>query len=97
MFEMSKQNHYHELNQVLPNNKQRESSGDAYGFYRYGLQIYYGLFLKEYFPRTQERLERDCLEHYRERLSSHWSIIQASLLLLTGEAEIISGFALVFD
>ena len=34
-----------------------------YVFYRYALQIYYGLLLKEHLPRTQERLKRDCLEH----------------------------------
>ena len=26
--------------------------------YRYALQIYYGLLLKEHLPRTQERLDR---------------------------------------
>ena len=31
------------------------------------LQIYYGLLLKEHLPRTQERLEFDCLEHHCER------------------------------
>ena len=31
------------------------------------LQICYGLLLKEYLPRTQEKLESDCLEHHRER------------------------------
>ena len=38
-----------------------------YRFYKYVLQIYYGLLLKEHLPRTQERLERDCLEHHCER------------------------------
>ena len=31
------------------------------------LQIYYGLLLKEHLPRTQEKLERVCLEHHCER------------------------------
>ena len=31
------------------------------------LQIYYGLLLKEHLPRTQKRLEHDCLEHHCER------------------------------
>ena len=31
------------------------------------LEIYYGLLLKEHLPRTQEKLERDCLEFYCER------------------------------
>ena len=31
------------------------------------LQIYYGLLLKEHLPRTQEKLERACLEHHCER------------------------------
>ena len=31
------------------------------------MQIYYGLFLKEHLPRTQEKLERDCLKHHCER------------------------------
>ena len=29
--------------------------------------IYYGLLLKEHLPRTQEKLERDCLEHHCKR------------------------------
>ena len=31
------------------------------------LQIYYGLFLEEHLPRTQEKLERGCLEHHCEK------------------------------
>ena len=31
------------------------------------LLIYYGLLLKEHLPRTQEKLERACLEHHCER------------------------------
>ena len=57
-----------------------------YGFYVYTLQIYYGLLLKAYLSRTQERLERDCLEHYCERSFKlcNWSSFQVSLFLLTG-------------
>ena len=29
--------------------------------------MYYGLLLKEHLPRTQEKLERDCLEHHCKR------------------------------
>ena len=56
------------------------------------LQIYYGLLLKEHLLRTQEKLERDCLEHHCERSLKlcDWSIIQVSLLSLTGEAEIVN-------
>ena len=39
------------------------------------LQIYYGLLLKEHLPRTQESLERDCLEHNSERsLKGLWLV-----------------------
>ena len=57
-----------------------------YDFYRYALQIYCGLLLKEYLPRIQERLKRDCLEHNCERSLKlcDWSSIQVSLFLLTG-------------
>ena len=56
-----------------------------YGFYRYVLQIYNDLLLKEHLPETQERLERYCLEHYCERSLKlcDWSSIQVSLFLLT--------------
>ena len=52
------------------------------------LQIYYGLLLKEHLRRTQEKLERDCLEHHCERSLKFcdWSRTQTSLFLLTGEA-----------
>ena len=51
------------------------------------LQIYYALLLKEHLPRTQEKLEHDCLEHHCERSLklSDWSSTQVSLFLLTGE------------
>ena len=51
------------------------------------LQIFYGLLLKEYLPRTQENLEHDCVEHHCERSLklSDWPSTQASLFLLTGE------------
>ena len=56
------------------------------------LQIYYGLLLKEYLPRTQEKLERACLEHHCERSEKlcDWSSTQVSLFLLTGEAGIVN-------
>ena len=62
-----------------------------YGFYRYVLQIYYGLLLKEHLPGTQERPERDCLENYCERLLKlcDWASIQVSLFLLTRGAELV--------
>ena len=52
------------------------------------LQIYYGLLLKQHLQRTQEKLERDCLEHHCERSLKFcdWSRTQTSLFLLTGEA-----------
>ena len=51
------------------------------------LQIYYGLLLKEHLPRTQEKLEHDCLEHHCERSLKlpDWSSTQGSLCLLTEE------------
>ena len=56
------------------------------------LQIYYGLLLKEHLPRTQKRLEHDCLEHHCERSLKlcDWSSTQVSLFLLTGEAGIVN-------
>ena len=56
------------------------------------LQIYYGLLLKEPLPRTQEKLERDCLEHRCERSLklSDWSSTPVSLFLLTGDAGIVN-------
>ena len=56
------------------------------------LQIYYGLLLKEHLPRTQVKLERDCLEHYCERSFKFrdWSNTQVSLFLLTGKAGIVN-------
>ena len=46
------------------------------------------LLLKEYLPRTQDKLERACLEHHCERSLKlcDWSSTQVSLFLLTGEA-----------
>ena len=38
-----------------------------YGFYRYDLQIYYGLLWKEDLPVTQQTLERDFLGYHYER------------------------------
>ena len=48
--------------------------------------------LKEQLPRTQEKLERACLEHHCERPLKlcDWSSIQVSLFLLTGEAGIVN-------
>ena len=56
------------------------------------LQINYDLLLKEHLPRTQERLERDCLEHHCERTLKlcNWSRTQVSLFLLTGETRIVT-------
>ena len=56
------------------------------------LQIYYGLLLKEPLPRTQEKLERDCLEHRcgRSLKLSDWSSTPVSLFLLTGDAGIVN-------
>ena len=51
------------------------------------------LLLKEHLPRTQETLERDCLEHHCERLLKlcNWSSIQVSFFtLLTGGDGIVS-------
>ena len=56
------------------------------------LQIYYGL-LKEHLPRTQEKLERDCLEHHCKGSLKFcdWSSTQVSLFFfLTGEAGIVN-------
>ena len=63
-----------------------------YGFSRYAFRIYYGLLLKEHLPRTQERLERDCLDHHCERSLKlfNWPNIQVSLFLLTGGAGIVN-------
>ena len=56
------------------------------------LQIYYDLLLKEYLPRTQEKLERDCLQHHCEKSLKlcDWSSTQVSFSLLMGEAEIVN-------
>ena len=56
------------------------------------LQIYFGLLLKEYLPRTQEMLEHDCLEHHCERSLKlcGWPSTQVSLLLLTGKTGIVT-------
>ena len=50
------------------------------------------LLLKEHFPRTREKLERDCLEHHSERSLKlcDWSSTQIGLFLLTGEAGIVN-------
>ena len=58
----------------------------------YSFQIYYDLLLKEHFPRAQERLEYDCLEHYCERSLKlcNWSSIQVSLFLLTGGTGLVN-------
>ena len=47
------------------------------------LQIYYGLLLKEHLPRTQKRLEHDCLEHHCERSLKlcDWSSTQVSFFI----------------
>ena len=56
------------------------------------LHIYYRLLLKEHLPRTQEKLERDCLKHHCERSLKlcDWSSTRVSLFLLTGEARIVN-------
>ena len=56
------------------------------------LQIYCSLLLEEHLPRNQEKLERDCLEHHRERSLKFcdWPSTQVSLFLLTGEAGIVN-------
>ena len=56
------------------------------------LQIYYGLLLKEHLPRTQEKLERGCLDcHCKRSLKlCDWSSTQVSLFLLAGEAGIVN-------
>ena len=56
------------------------------------LQIYYGLLLKKHLPRAQEKLERDCMEHYCERSLKlcGWSTTQVRLFLLRGEAGIVN-------
>ena len=56
------------------------------------LQIYYGLLLKEHLPITQEKLEREWLEHHCERSLElcDWQGTQVSLFLLTGEAGIVN-------
>ena len=52
------------------------------------LQIYHDFLLKKHLPRTQEKLERACLEHHCERSLKlcDWSSSPVSLFLLTGEA-----------
>ena len=56
------------------------------------LQIYYGLLLKEHLPRTQEKLERVCLEHHCERSLKlcDWSSTQVSFFLLKLEVVIVN-------
>ena len=56
------------------------------------LQIYHSLLLKEHLPRTQEKLERYCLEHHCERSLKlrDWSSTQESLFLLTREAGVVN-------
>ena len=51
------------------------------------LQIYYGLLLKEHLLITQEKPERDCLEHHCEISFKlcNWSSTQVYLFLLTEE------------
>ena len=63
-----------------------------YGFYRFFLQIYYGLMLKKYLPRTEKRLECDCLEDHCEGLLKlcDLSRIQVSFFLLTRGAGIVN-------
>ena len=64
-----------------------------YDFYKYALlQIYFGLLLKKHLPRTQENLERACLEHHCKRSLKlcDWSSSQVSLFLLTREAGIVN-------
>ena len=64
-----------------------------YGFYRYALQVYYGLLLKEHLPRTREMLDRECLEHHCERSLKlcNWASIHVSLfILLIGGAVIVN-------
>ena len=64
-----------------------------HGFYRYALQIYYGLLWKEDLPITQQTLERDFLGYHCERSLKlcNWSSIQVSLFIsLTGGAEIVN-------
>ena len=48
------------------------------------LQIYYDLLLKEHLPKTQEKLERDCLEDHCERYLKlcYCSSTQVSIFLL---------------
>ena len=39
-----------------------------YGFYRYALlAVFYDFLMKEHLPRTQEKLDQDCLELHCER------------------------------
>ena len=64
------------------------------GFYRYALltDLLWLVLLKEHLPRIQEKLQRDCFEHYFERSSKlcNWSSTQVRLFLLTGEAGIVN-------
>ena len=46
--------------------KRRNILEMQYGIHRYAFQMHYRILLKEYLPRTQENLERDCLEHHCE-------------------------------
>ena len=54
--------------------------------------IYCDLFLKEHLPRTQEKLERDCLGHHCERSLKFcdWPSTKVRLFLLTGEVGIVN-------
>ena len=53
------------------------------------MQIYYGLLLKEHLQKTQESLERNCLENHCER-SLKLCDIQESLFLLTVGASMVN-------
>ena len=64
-----------------------------YDFYGYALVAnLLQLVVKEHLPRTQEKLELACLEHYCERSLKlcDWSSTQVSLFLLTGEVGIVN-------
>ena len=52
--------------------------------------------LKEYLPRTQEKLEQDCLKHHCERSSKHCDLSSTQVsFLLTGEAGIVKSRVVV--
>ena len=74
-------------------------------FYRYALfadgllLLADGLLLKEHLPRTQERLERDCLEHHCERTLKlcDSSSTQVSLFLLTEARKVnVQGYGMLW-